>query len=328
MATTDYVFDWADLAFASKRELKDLSAVFIPAPRVMSVKRFSEIIKKYLPQGNIVLGLAKEAFVQELEDQPQFKMLAAETVQPAIDAINHSPVPHKIYTLRYNQRDLSFILEKCQFKKAVFVNGSWYKALHLRPEYYTLASLRLPYDMVSPFCDETEARAFVRSTRLPLLPTAGDFSDNGMIELAQAAARQSYDYASFQTGAALGRKKGKSYQLIATAHNRIVPYETYAMLHGSEREKHFSPPHDLNYYDTIHFEVAMLILAQQNQLDLKGASLFANVLPCPHCSRLLAATDIAEVVYMEDHSSGYAVQMLEAAGKKVRRVVLPAQPEL
>jgi deoxycytidylate deaminase len=99
-----------------------------------------------------------------------------------------------------------------------------------------------------------------------------------------------------------------------------VPFQTYAMHHGASRERHFSPPNDLNHYDTVHAEVEMLIQAQKSHLDLNSTSLFINVLPCPPCSRMLAETMISEVVYINDHSSGYAVQILELSGKKVRRV--------
>jgi hypothetical protein len=38
---------------------------------------------------------------------------------------------------------------------------------------------------------------------------------------------------------------------------------------------------------------------------------------------MFCETDIAEFVYSEDHSAGYAIALLEKAGKKVRRVILP-----
>lgn len=325
MATTtnEHSFDWADLAFASKRPLKELHATFIAAPREMSPKRFTQLIKEYLPKGNIVFGIAKEGYVLGLENQPQFTMLQLETVQAIINKVNSATGKYKIHVLRYNQRDLTYILEKIPFAQAVFVNGSWYFGFHLRPEYYVLSKQQTPYELISPFADEAEARAYVENTKLMELPTSGLYTESEMVATAQASAQHSYDYASFQTASALGRKKGTKYELVATSHNRILPYETYAMHFGSEREKNFSPPNDLNHYDTIHFEVAMLVQAQQRKLDLADTTLFANVLPCPHCARMLAATDLAELIYTEDHSGGYAIRMLEAAGKKVRRIVLP-----
>jgi hypothetical protein len=36
---------------------------------------------------------------------------------------------------------------------------------------------------------------------------------------------------------------------------------------------------------------------------------------------MFTSTGIAEFVYRADHSSGYAIKMLEAAGKTIRRLV-------
>jgi len=322
MPIADREFDWSDLAFESKRSLKDLHATFIAAPRELSSRRFAQLVKEYLPKGNIVLGVARERYVLGLEGQPQFRMLELETVTEAISKVNAASQKHQIYILRYTQRELVYILEKVPFRQAVFVNGSWYHGFHLRPEFYVLTKQNMDYVLVSPFADEAEASNYAGETEVTQVPSTGLYSDTEMLDVALAAARQSYDYASFQTASALGRARGTKYELLATSHNRILPYETYAMHFGSERERHFSPMNDLNYYDTIHFEVAMLVQAQQLHIDLAGTSLFATVLPCPHCARMLAATDLHELVYAEDHSSGYAIKMLESAGKKVRRIVL------
>jgi deoxycytidylate deaminase len=138
--------------------------------------------------------------------------------------------------------------------------------------------------------------------------------------VAQTAAKQSFDY-NMQTGVALARHNGTSYELIATAYNGVVPYQTYAMHHGAARERNFSPMHDLNHYDTNHAEVELILKAQKQKLDLHSTTLFINLLPCPSCARMLAHTDIETFVYREDHSDGYAVKMLEQSGKKVIRLV-------
>jgi deoxycytidylate deaminase len=92
------------------------------------------------------------------------------------------------------------------------------------------------------------------------------------------------------------------------------------MHHGNSREANISPPHDLNHKDTVHAEVEILIKAGKDNIDLAGTTVFINLLPCPACARMFADTDIKELVYREDHSSGYAVKLLEVAGKKVRRI--------
>jgi deoxycytidylate deaminase len=312
-------FDWGELAFGSKKPLRELHATFVAAPREISVARFTQLIKEYLPQGNIVLGISKEPFVQGFEDQPQFKMLPAETMQATIDKIN-ARSSHKIATLLYSQRDEKYIIEKIPFKKVVCVNGSWKYSFHTQPLYYSLTAQHIPYELVSAFTDEAEAKIYEASLPPEPKKPQGTFSDTEMLAFANEIAKQSLDY-SFQTGVALGRKKGTKYEFIEWSFNKVVPYQTYALLHGASRETNFSPPHDLNHYDTIHAEVAMILKAQKTGIDLHGTTLFINLLPCPSCTRMFTQTDINEFVYEHDHSDGYGFKMLQAAGKKIRRIV-------
>lgn len=321
MPTARLDFDWAELAFDSKKPLRELQAIFLAAPREISTKRFIEIVKAYLPKANVVIGIAKEPYVLGLEERPQFAMLRAEAIQAIVAKVNAASPKHKLYTLHYSQRDAAYMYEKIPFKEVLLINGSWYHGFHHRPEYYVLVRMGIPFTKLSPFSSEREARVYAEEVAFPKLPSSGTFNEAEMMDLAEQAAQRSYDYAGLQTGGVIGRKKGAKYELLATGHNRIVPYETYAMHAGSEREQHFSPVNDLNYYDTIHYEVALLLASLRNGIDVSGAAIFETVLSCPHCARMLAASNIAEVVYREDHSSGYAVKMLEMAGKKVRRLV-------
>ena len=313
-------FDWNDLAFASKKPLNDLRATFIAAPREMSKVRFTQLVKEYLPKGNIILGLAKEEYVLGFEDQPQFRMLDIQTVQPIIDKVNNSPAKYKIATLAYNQRDLLHVITGLSIRRFIGVRGSWKYSFHTQPPYYALMKKGIPYELISPFASEEEAKEYAAKTKLLTPPTSGMYDEREMLNIATQAAKQSYDY-SFQTGVSLGRKKGKKYELLATAFNPVLPYQTYAMHFGASREVNFSPPHDLNHYDTTHAEAELVIKAQKEKIDLKDTTLFINLLPCPACARMLSRTDIEEFVYTEDHSDGYAVKMLELTGKKVRRVV-------
>ncbi|HSX30652.1 MAG TPA: deaminase [Candidatus Saccharimonadales bacterium] len=314
-------WDWNELAFSSKKSVNELLATFIAAPRELSVARFTQLVTEYLPKGNIVLGLAKEDHVLGLENQPQFRMLTAATVQSVINKVNSSKTPYKIYTLAYAQRDTVYLLEKLRFRSVVWVNGSWYRAFHLRPEFYALAKQRIEYRLVSPFASEQEARNYAQATKLSDLPIQGVFSEQRMLEVVAQAATHSYAYSEFQTAVAVGRKSARKYELLFTTHNQIVPFETYAMHYGAAREANFSPMNDLNHYDAVHAETVMLVQAQKHNVNLAGSTMFINLLPCPACARMLSQTDVAEFVYREDHSDGYAVKMLELTGKIVRRLV-------
>jgi len=326
-------WDWSKLAFGSKKPIKDLKATFIAAPREISAARFSELVKEYLPKGNIVLGLAKEQYVLGFDGQPQFRTLQVDVVRSIIDAVNASGLQYKIHTLDYTQRDLPFILEKIPFARAVFVNGSWQYTFHSSPSYYILTASSTPYELVSAFTDEREARSYEERVDTEIIARLDDTgagrhqnnpcSAEELLHIATLSATRSYDH-SFQTGLTLGKAivgKRDQYTFLISTYNRVVPYQTYAMLHGASREANFSPPNDLNHYDTIHAEVELLVQAQKAHEDLSGTTVFINLMPCPACARMFTRTDIAEFVYSIDHSDGYAVKMLQAAGKKVRRMV-------
>lgn len=321
MAMNNYVTDWSDIAFASKKSLNVLKPIFIMAPREMSVRRFKQLIKQYLPQGNIVLGISKEPYVLGLEDQPQFSMLILDSVASVIDKVNTSSLGNNIHVLMYSQRDITFVLKAIDFKKVILVNGSWYTAFHMRPEFYTLVQRQLPHEFVSPFVDEPEAQEYANSLSLPEVSRVGKLTVDKMFELVAQAAKRSFDFGGYQTAVAIGRREADAFEYLFSTHNKVLPYETFAMHFGALREKHFSPMNDLNYYDTIHAEMLAIVTALNDHIDLTDTTLFINLLPCPNCARALSLTGVKEFVYLQDHSAGFAVQILEKAGKKVTRYV-------
>ncbi|HUD07954.1 MAG TPA: deaminase [Candidatus Saccharimonadales bacterium] len=328
MSAELFCYDWQDLAFASKKPINSLRPIFIVAPREISQLRFKQLIKTYLPQGNIILGLAKEQYVFGFEGQPQFKMQQESPLNKIITQVNNSKLKNKIYQLHYRQRDLKYLFEQLDFKKVILVNGSWKYAWHTQVSYYVLVNKKTDYELVSPFCDEPEALSFERKVKNKIIATnpvlPGKYSIPDMMRQTDLASHYSYDY-SFQTGAVLGQQSPtdkSKYKLLAWSFNKVVPFQTYAMHYGSSREKHFSPPNDLNYYDTVHAEVMLILQAQRQGIKLVGTTLFTNLLPCPNCARMLCETPIVEFVYANDHSEGYAQQLLQAAGKNIWRLVI------
>jgi len=322
MATSEYTYNWADLAFSSKKEVRNLNATFVAAPRVMSAVRFTKLIKSHLPSGHIIVGIANEEYIDGFENQPQFRTLRIEMIQGLIDTVN-AKSHHKIYVLTYSQRDISALYEKLGFRQVILINGSWKYSFHTRPEYYTLVQKCIPYVMESPFVDENEAKEYEEkvAAEISYFPPNGSLSEVMMMNEAEEVAKRSYD-TSFQVGLIAARKEKNGYYKIAlTAHNTVVPYETFALHRGASRERHFTAPGDQNYYDAAHDVISLLVKATKEKVSLKGLTLFSNLLPCPSCARAVCLTDVDEIVYSRDHSDGYAVALLEAAGKKVRRIV-------
>ena len=325
MPTNSYKFDWSDLAFGSKKPVNTLDGIFIVASRDISAARFKQLVKTYLPKANLIVGVAKESYVLGLEDQPQFKMLNSDDIQNIISQINNSKSLNKVYTLAYFQRELPYILSKLKLSKVILINGSWKYAFHNLEAYYILANQRINYEMISPFVDETEAMKSEHVTDKEIeklnMFSSGKFDEIEMINRVDMASRYSYDY-NFQTGAVLGKrinKKDDEFEYLGFSFNKVIPYQTYAMHHGALREVNFAPPNDLNYYDTVHAEVLMMLKSIKEKIDITGTTLFINLLPCPTCARMLCETDVAEIVYRLDHSDGYGFNILKKAGKVVRR---------
>ena len=320
----NFEINWSDIAFGSKKALRDLNAIFVPTPREMSVQRLTQIVKKYLPIGNIVFGCTDEAYIEGFDGQAQFETLKSESVATLSQKVNNSKSPNKIVMLHCHQSDILPIYDKIKFQRVLLVNGSWRLSFHVRPEYYALVSQGIPFEFISPFADEEEAKLFADKYVLKTFDddTKKSYSAIEMLKIANYSAKNSFDNA-FQVGAALAQKNGDGYKLIATSFNKTVPYQTYAWHYGALRERHLSTSGDLNYYDTVHAEVMLLLHISKDKLAVKDKSLFINLLPCPSCARMLCETDIKEIVYSLDHSDGYAVALLEKAGKLVRRVVDP-----
>lgn len=312
-------FDWADIVFASKRPLKR-AATFVLAPRDLTHKRLLAIVKELLPKGDVVFGVSKEVYVSGFEGQPHFRALPLQAISALATKIAASASPHKLYILKYSAPETDTVIEKLLPQHVVVIRGSYHQAFHTRPTFYLLAKLGIPFSYSSPFVDEAEARTFEKNHEVKITEVKSG-TEVKLLEFAQAVATQSFDY-SFQTGCVLAKKRGVGYAVLETGFNKVIPYQTYAMHHGNSREEHYSVPHDVNHYDTIHAEMQLLVRAQQAGLSLAGTTLFISMLPCPNCARTLCQTDIREVVYSLDHSDGYAVWLFEACGKKVRRVVV------
>ena len=254
----------------------------------------------------------------------------------------HCSIDDRISILTYHQRDLIYIFKEIDFSLIIFINGSWHKMLHTREELWTILDRKIPYKMISPFVDEKDATNYTNNIlgsfrKNSLFEKDRRYSDAGIMKVVGKSTMRSFDH-TWQTGCLLAKKKNptkysggkggippsssdkKDKKILLTAHNKIIPYETYAMHHGSLREKHFTPPNDMNNYDTIHAEIDLIIQAQKKRISLKGTSLYIDLMPCPTCAKMIAESDIEEVVYRLDHSNGYAFDLLKKMGKKVRRI--------
>lgn len=263
---------------------------------------------------SVIWGCLKNEYIEGYEGSPQFRSLQLPDLQAALAGQNDVEV------LQYFQRDINYIFQELDFSAVIFINGSWDRSLHHRPEIWTLINKKVPYKLVSPFISEAEAKKYAeRMTKEVLVVTPipqKKLSDERIFDFLNKLATRSFA-TDFRTSACLV----KDGRIVLASHNMVVPYETYAWHHGPIKEQHFSPVNDLNHFDTVHAEVNLLIEANKSGVDLRGSTLYINLMPCPTCARMLTQVPIKEIVYQHDHSDGYATLMLTRAGKQIRRFI-------
>ncbi len=305
--------NWQQLKNKDKQQLSQQRPIFVLAPRDISKKRIQQLNQKLAAKRPVVWGCLTDEYIPGLEDSPQFKSLTLVKLKNSLKEQKAAGI------LNYPQRYAKYVLKEIEWSAVIAIHGSWHKAFHYRPEYYVISKKQLPHKLVSSFVDEAEAKEYLVKIKSDL-PAVGfepdkKYTDKELLEFTALRARHSFDY-TFQTGAVLV----KDGQVLAAAHNRILPYETYMLHKGASKEKHLTPPHDLNHFDTNHAEVELILTALDQSLDLTNTSLYINLLPCPICARMLARTPIKEIVYQHDHSQGYGFKLLTQTGKTLRRI--------
>lgn len=313
------IFNWQTLNQEKKEILRKKRALLILGSIDLSEARITNLAKKFTKKNfKVIWGCLDQDFIDGFMDCPQFRALQFIKLQKTL---NTFPNISHFSILLYQQRDSKYVIRELKPRVVILVYDSWQKALHYTDIYYELIKKRIKYKLISPYNNLAEAKAYEQLLTPQIkekfqLPHK-KLSDQKLLACANIVAKQSYDHI-FQTGAILARDQ----QILLTAYNRIVPFQTFARHFGSQKEINFAPPNDLNHYDTNHAEVEILIKAQEAKLDLTNTSLYVNLLPCPTCARMLSRTAIKRIVYEHDHSDGYAYKLLTTAGKKVERIVL------
>ena len=314
------LLDWNKLDDKKRHRLaKARNIAFIAGSVRMSKRRIKQIITNF-KNTNLLFGCLKDEEIPGLEGSPQFLPLRLEELAKAVGKES------KVAILHHFHKDIKHIIKELTPSKVIFVNGSWAGQIHYRSEYWKALEVGAKVELISPFVSEREAKNFelkIKNEELKikkLYSKTKKYSDRELLNIAKEVAKVSWDWIG-QIGAVLARK-GK---VLAVAYNRVVPYQAFQMHFGSIREKKHIPAQEmLETQLTNHAEVEILEIARRERINLKGATLYINIFPCPICAKMLSRTEIDGITYSQDHNLGNDIgyKVLEMSGKKVKRVVI------
>ena len=312
--------DWNKLNEKDKALLARHKITFIAGSISLTKKRIQELYKTYSNQF-LLFGCLKDDEIPGLEDSLQFTPLRYENLEKFLSQSKRKCVE----ILRYFYKDCKYIIQELKPSQVIFINGSWSGQIHYRSEYWEALNCGAKVTLVSPFQDESDAHTFeqkiYKSTqKQKLFKYNHHYSDTELMEICTHVSIRSWDWIG-QIGALLI----KDHNIVLSAHNRVLPYEAYQMFAGSIREKKFTPAQEvIETQLTNHAECEILEYARREHTDLKGTSLYINIFPCPVCAKILARTDIKEIVYTFDHNLGNDIgyKILEKCGKKLKRVMI------
>ncbi len=320
-------YSWSDLTPQDLKQLTTEQPILILGPREISGERIRQLSRQLLSNTDkkLIWGCIEEEYIAGLENSLPFKALSLAPLTSALKQLKYrsGKIKHsdgeQIKTLLYPQAEAPRLIQQGNWAAVIGINGSWHRAFHYRAEFRQLKKRQLPYKLVSSFVDKTEALSYLEQIKknMPAIEPARkqQYAESELMQLATLESRLSFDY-TFQTAAVLAKKQ----RFVLSAHNQVVPYETYMLHQGASKEKHLTPPQDLQYCDTNHAEVELVLKALRRGVKLDSACLYINLLPCPNCARMLARTNLQAVVYQHDHSAGYGKKMLEQAGITVKKI--------
>lgn len=108
----------------------------------------------------------------------------------------------------------------------------------------------------------------------------------------------------------------KNGDIIAVAHNRHVP-SPYTPYIDSDPRNSFHKGVHIELSTALHAEAALIADAARNGTSLKNTELYLTTFPCPPCAKLVAASGIKKLYFLEGYSMLDGEKVLADAGVKI-----------
>ena len=112
----------------------------------------------------------------------------------------------------------------------------------------------------------------------------------------------------------------KDNQVLVKAYNNPYPENDFCQKHGCLRDKlKLGMGKELEKCRSIHAEAKAICLAAQKGISLEGAAAYITSMPCMNCAKLLIASGIKRVYFLDVYADQTALTLLEKMGIKVER---------
>ncbi len=115
----------------------------------------------------------------------------------------------------------------------------------------------------------------------------------------------------------------KDDKVLAKAFNSPYPTNDFCQKHGCLRDKlKLGMGKEAEKCRAIHSEAKAIALAAQEGHSLKGAAAYITGMSCINCAKLIIASGIKEVYYLDVHADRTGTVLMEKMGVRVERIEL------
>ena len=105
---------------------------------------------------------------------------------------------------------------------------------------------------------------------------------------------------------------------VIVKNNRIISMGYNGFIPGAP---HISRVQDNHEQSIIHSEINAITDCAKRGTSLDGAKIYVTHYPCPHCFRSIAASNIKEIIYLNDYNNNPIVEELASdSGIKITKI--------
>ena len=115
----------------------------------------------------------------------------------------------------------------------------------------------------------------------------------------------------------------KNGEVVVEAYNKIFPNDDFCRVNGCLRDKlGLGLGKEAEKCRSIHSEAMAICLAAKKGISLDGAVAYMTCAPCMNCAKLVVASGIKQVYYLDEHGDKTSLIFLDKMGVSCKRLVL------